>query len=80
MRIVSLQIEEEDLRRIPARNRSEFMRAAIKEKLQRESEPKWRPKTGKGRKLLDLSNRFGGDRVDQAAIGEELRRRRGGLA
>lgn len=56
------------------------MREAIKEKLQREAKKKWRPATEKGRKLLELSNRFEGDRLDQESIAEEVRLRRGGLA
>jgi Arc/MetJ-type ribon-helix-helix transcriptional regulator len=80
MRTISLKMPEADLRRIPARNRSGFVREAIREKLERDAVKRWRPKTGAGRKLLALSEKFEGERLDQASIADELRLRRGGLA
>ncbi|MHB8520299.1 MAG: ribbon-helix-helix domain-containing protein [Limisphaerales bacterium] len=80
MRTISLKIPPEDLRRIRDRNRSEFIRGAVREKLEREGARQWRPRTATGRKLLALSEKFDGDRLDQSAITEEIRQRRGGLA
>jgi Arc/MetJ-type ribon-helix-helix transcriptional regulator len=80
MRIISLKLPVEDLRRIRDRNRSEFIRGAVREKLEREAGRKWRPRTPAGRKLLGLSEKFDGHRLDQSAIAEEIRQRRGGLA
>jgi Arc/MetJ-type ribon-helix-helix transcriptional regulator len=80
MRTISLKMPDEDLRRIPSRNRSLFVREAIQEKLEREGAKGWKPKNARGRKMLALSNKFDGDRVDQTSIAEELRLRRGGLA
>ena len=68
------------MRRIPAKNRSEFFRAAVREKLERQESPRWKPNTAFGRKLLALSNKYKGERLDAAAITDEIRQRRGGLA
>jgi hypothetical protein len=57
LQVVSIKLPLADLRRIP-RNRSEFVRQAVAEKLARESAPGWQPKTATGRKLLKLRKRF----------------------
>lgn len=56
------------------------MRAAVREKLERQEGPGWKPKTALGKKLLALSNKFEGERLDATAIADEIRQRRGGLA
>lgn len=69
-----------DVRRISG-NRDEFVRQAVTEKLAREANPEWRPKTASGRKLLKLRNQFlavGGELLDADGIAEELRQRREG--
>lgn len=68
-----------DLYKIPAENRSEFIREAVAEKLGRMAEKEFKPKTALGKKLLELSNQFRGERLEPSAIAEEIRRR-GGLA
>ncbi len=80
LKIVTVKLPKSDLRRMPSgKTRSEFIRAAVSEKLAREGAPGWRPKTDLGRKFLALSDRFEGERLDAKAIGEELRQRRGGV-
>ena len=80
---VTVKIPLSDLLRIPERNRSKFIRSAVSEKLARQSAPAWKPKTGTGRKLLALREKFiqrGGELLDSEGIAQELRERRGGLA
>jgi Arc/MetJ-type ribon-helix-helix transcriptional regulator len=80
---VTVKIPLSDLRRIPEPNRSEFIRAAVSEKLAREAGARWAPKTAMGRKLLALREKYiraGGELLDSEGIAEELRQRRGGLA
>jgi hypothetical protein len=82
LKVLSVKLPLSDIRRIPG-NRSEFVRRAVAEKLARESDPAWRPKTATGRKLLKLRNQFlaqGGEMLDAGGIADELRQRRGGLA
>jgi Arc/MetJ-type ribon-helix-helix transcriptional regulator len=76
---VSFKLAKRDLQRIPSRNRSEFIRAAVQEKLSRQKSG-WKPKTALAKKLLALSEKFKGERLDAAGIAEEIRQRRGGLA
>jgi Arc/MetJ-type ribon-helix-helix transcriptional regulator len=79
--VVTVKLPNSDLRRMPpGETRSQFIRAAVAEKLARLDRPAWRPKTALGRKLLALSDRFEGERLDSEGIAEELRRRRGGLS
>jgi len=40
----------------------------------------WKPETSWGRRLLAMSEKFEGERLDQAGICEEVRLRHGGLA
>ena len=81
LKVVTVKLPKSDLRRIPpGETRSEFIRAAVSEKLARLGCPPWKPKTPLGRKLLALSDRFDGERLDAEAIAQELRERRGGLA
>jgi len=82
LKALTAKLPLSDVRRIPG-NRSEFVRQAVAEKLEREPAPKWRPKTATGRKLLKLRNQFlsrGGELLDADGIAEELRQRRGGLS
>lgn len=80
LKIVTLKLPKSDLYRIPVKNRSEFIRQAVSEKLARLSSQEWKPKTPLGKKFLRLSNAFRGERFDPAQIAEEIRERRGGLA
>ena len=58
-------------------NVSRFFREAAAEKLNRTPPPAWKPKTAHGRKLLALSNKFKGERLDAEGINRELRERSG---
>jgi len=83
LQAVTVKIRLSDLRRIPEKNRSKFIRAAVSEKLARQPAPAWTPRTETGRKLLALRNQFirsGGELLDSEGIAEEVRQRRGGLA
>jgi Arc/MetJ-type ribon-helix-helix transcriptional regulator len=83
LQAVTVKIPLSDLRRIPEPNRSEFIRAAVSEKLTRQPVSGWKPKTATGRKLLALREKYlraGGELLDSEGIAEELRQRRGGLA
>jgi hypothetical protein len=71
-----LKLPKSDLYRIPAKNRSEFIRQAVSEKLARLGSREWMPKTRLGKKLLRLSNAYRGERFDPAQIAEEIRERR----
>jgi hypothetical protein len=78
--IVTVKLPKTDLRRIPREEtRSQFIRAAVSEKLARLERPPWKPKTALGKKLLALSDQFKGERLDAAGIADELRERRGGV-
>jgi hypothetical protein len=80
---VSVAMPVQDWLRIPAENRSEFIRDAIGEKLARMEKAPWRPKTSVGRKLIQLRQQFianGGELLDSHGLAAELRERRGGLA
>lgn len=78
--VVTVKLPKEDVRRIPVgESRSAFIRAAVAEKLAREGSPPWKPKTPLGRKLLALSDRFHGKRLNAEQIAHELRERRGGV-
>ena len=83
LQAVTVKIPLSDLRRIPEPNRSEFIRAAVSEKLARQPVSGWKPKTATGRKLLALREKYlraGGELLDSEGIAEEVRQRRGGLA
>jgi Arc/MetJ-type ribon-helix-helix transcriptional regulator len=83
LQAVTVKIPLSDLRRIREPNRSEFIRAAVSEKLARQPVSGWKPKTATGRKLLALREKYlraGGELLDSEGIAEELRQRRGGLA
>jgi hypothetical protein len=81
LRVVTVRLPKSDLRRLPpGETRIQFIRAAVAEKLARMDHPAWKPKTALGRKLLALSDRGEGERLDAEAIAEELRQRRGGLS
>jgi hypothetical protein len=83
LKIVTVKLPKSDLRRIPVgEKRSEFIRAAVAEKLAKLNQPPWKPKTALGRKMAELRRRYiagGGELLDAAAIAKELRARRGGL-
>jgi len=81
--VVTVKLPRADLRRIPAENRSEFIREAVSEKLAKLGASAWKPKTEIGRKLSALRQKFvdsGGELLDAEGIATELRERRGGLA
>ena len=80
---VTVKLPMSDLRRIPSRNRSAFIREAVREKLAHSEKAEWKPKTGLGRKLLALRKRHidsGANLLDAEGIAAEIRERRGGLA
>jgi hypothetical protein len=81
LKVVSVKLPERDLSRIVG-NRSDFIRRAVAEKLQKSEQPVWRPKTAAVRKMLKLREQFiadGGQLLDAQGIAEELRSRRGGV-
>lgn len=81
LEVVTVKLPKSDLRRMPpGETRSQFIRAAVAEKLARLDRPPWKPRTALGRQLLALSNRYEGERLDAEAIAEELRQRRGGVS
>lgn len=83
MTTVSFKLSTEDLKRIPVKNRSAFLRAAVREKLERHASSRWKPKTAFGKKLLALREQdvaSGGKLLFLEEIREEIRERRGGLA
>ena len=83
MTTVSFKLSTEDLKRIPAKNRSAFLRAAVREKLERHKSSRWKPRTAFGKKLLALREQDvtrGGKLLFLEEIREEIRERRGGLA
>jgi hypothetical protein len=80
LKVITVKLPKSELRRIPpGKTRSAFIRAAVSEKLAREQATGWKPKTPLGRKLLALSDRFEGERLDTDGIAAELRDRRGGI-
>ncbi|HEY0455226.1 MAG TPA: ribbon-helix-helix domain-containing protein [Verrucomicrobiae bacterium] len=83
LKIVTVKLPKSDLQRIPAgQTRSEFIRAAVSEKLAKLELKPWKPKTALGKKLIKLRQRYiasGGELLDAESIAEELRARRGGV-
>jgi Arc/MetJ-type ribon-helix-helix transcriptional regulator len=80
LKVITVKLPKADLRRFPTDiSRSAFIRTAVAEKLEREGLPAWRPKTQLGNKLLALSDRYHGERLDVAEMSEELRERRDGV-
>ena len=83
LKLVSVKLPVDDLRRIPEQNRSEFIRSAVAEKLNRLQSRPLEPKTPEVRRMLTLRRKFvkgGGRLLDAEGIADEIRRRRGGLA
>jgi len=79
---ISFKLPKRDLRRIPSRNRSRFIREAVQEKLSKQ-EAGWKPKTAWGKKLAALRAAHvtsGAKLLTTEEILEEVRERRGGLA
>lgn len=82
MTTISVKLPDEILRRIPARNRSHFIRAAILEKLE-ERAPEWKPASAFARKLAGLRARHeasGARLLSAEEVAGEVRQRRGSLA
>jgi hypothetical protein len=80
---VTAKLPESDLRRIPDRNTSRFIRDAVHEKLEREQKPGWKPRSSRVRRMAALRSRYlaaGGETLAPEAIASEMRARRGGLA
>lgn len=83
LKLVSVKLPVSDLRRIPEANRSEFIRSAVAEKLNRMESPPLVPKSAAGRRMLALRCSFvkrGGRLLDAEGIAAEIRQRRGGVA
>jgi hypothetical protein len=81
---VSVEIPAEVVRKIPTSKVSEFICQAVDEKLGRAGEQnEWTPKTERGKRMLELRNKFiesGGKLLSREEVLEEVRSRRGGLA
>jgi Arc/MetJ-type ribon-helix-helix transcriptional regulator len=83
MHTISVKLPASDIRRIPRRNRSAFVREAVREKLTQGEPPPWQPKTALGRKLNALRTAHvasGAKLLTADEVAEEIRQRRGGLA
>jgi Arc/MetJ-type ribon-helix-helix transcriptional regulator len=82
LKVITVKLPKSDLVRIPrGRSRSEFIRVAVSEKLDRLEKPAWKPKTPLGRALVRLRKKniaSGGELLDAQGIAAELRARRGG--
>mgnify|MGYP001605416350 CR=1 FL=1 len=79
---VSFKLPSEYLRRIPRRNRSEFFREAVREKLA-QREPEFKPASPFARKLAALRSRYeasGARLLSPDEIAAEVRGRKGSLA
>jgi metal-responsive CopG/Arc/MetJ family transcriptional regulator len=79
---ISFKLPKGDLRRIPSRNRSQFIRDAVREKLSKQKTV-WKPKTAWGKKLAAMRAAHvasGAKLLTTEEILEEIRERRGGLA
>lgn len=79
---ISVKLPKSDVSRIPVRNRSAFIREAVREKLARK-EQRWMPKTAFGKRLMALRTariRRGGRLFTAEEIDVEIRERRGGMA
>ncbi len=82
MQTVSFKLPADDFRRIPARNRSDFFREAVREKLAH-TEKDFTPRTAFGKKLAALRARHvasGAKLLTADEVQSEVRARRGGLA
>jgi hypothetical protein len=79
LKTVSVKLPAEDIRRIPARNRSAFIREAVREKIAR-AEKVWEPKTQFGRELVALQKRYKGKLLTPEEIAAEIRENRGSMA
>ncbi len=78
---ISVKFPVRDLHKIPG-NFSQFFRDAAYEKFKRMEQPKWKPKTALGKKLMMARQKFiksGGELLDSDGIARELRERSGGL-
>jgi Arc/MetJ-type ribon-helix-helix transcriptional regulator len=73
---ISVKLPAGDVRRIPTRNRSAFIREAVKEKLDRQQK-QWKPKTAFGKKLMVMSQRYQGKPLTVEEVNAELRERSG---
>jgi Arc/MetJ-type ribon-helix-helix transcriptional regulator len=79
---ISVKLPQSDVSRIPTRNRSAFIREAVREKLARK-DSRWKPKTAFGKRLVALRAariRRGGRLFTAEEIDAEIRERRGGMA
>ncbi len=79
LRTISVKLPADDVRRIPARNRSAFIRDAVREKLAREGKT-WKPKTQFGRELVAMQKRYKGKLLTPEEIAAEVRENRGSMA
>lgn len=79
LKTVSVKLPTDDVRRIPARNRSAFIRDAVREKLARQEKPR-KPTTQFGRELAALQKAYKGKLLTPEEIAAEIRENRGGMA
>ncbi len=80
-RLVSVKVPVELFQSLPAAHsgRSQFIVAALREKISRE-QPRWQPSTRRGARLAALLKKGAKERLpllDQEGIAQELRTRRG---
>jgi hypothetical protein len=80
MATVSFKLSAADLKRIPAKNREAFLRAAVREKLERQGIYRWKPKTVLKLQALSEKHITGAKLLSLEEVREEIRERHGGLA
>lgn len=79
---ISVKLPKSDVSRIPAANRSAFIREAVQEKLARK-EQRWKPRTAFGKRLMALRAariQRGGRLFTAEEIEAEIHEQRGGMA
>lgn len=79
LKTISVKLPAGDVGRIPSRNRSAFIREAVREKLARGRTP-WKPKSAFGRELVALQKRYSGGLLSPEEINAEIRELRGSMA
>jgi hypothetical protein len=83
-KLISVKVPLKIFNALPGahKGRSRFVISALEEKVSRQSEPEWQPKTARGRRLkaiLDKGAAERGEPLDAEGIARELRERRGGI-
>jgi hypothetical protein len=83
-KLISVKVPLKIFRALPGahKGRSRFIISALEEKVSRQRESEWQPKTAHGRRLKAILEKGAAERgepLDAEGIAAELRARRGGL-